>query len=99
MRAEEAGPLADDDLLVAYIAVEDGSDLRTDTEKALAGLPAGRPGRADRRAPAGQAAGRTAWSTRSPAGGFATAGATGLGVGTGLTSIALRRPADPQDLT
>lgn len=98
VRVEEAGPLADDDLLVAYIAVEDGSDLRTDTEKALAGLPAG--GRAVlivARPPGKLPAGPVVDALT--AGGFATAGATGLGVGTGLTSIALSRPVDPQDLS
>jgi len=97
LRPEDAGDLTPDDVLVAYVAVVEDGDLRADTEQALAALPAG--GRAvlvvarpPSRLPAGPIVDAIA------AGGYATSGALGLGVGTGLTSIALRRPTDPKDL-
>jgi hypothetical protein len=97
VRVEDAGDLTPEDVLVAYVALAEDGDVRAETEQALGRLPVG--GRAvlvvarpPSRLPAGPIVDAIA------AGGYATSGALGLGVGTGLTSIALRRPTDPKDL-
>jgi hypothetical protein len=97
VRVEEAGDLTAEDVLVAYVPVDEDGDLGAATEQALAPLPLG--GRAvlvvarpPSRLPAGPVVDALA------SGGYAASGALGLGVGTGLTSIALRRPTDPKDL-
>jgi hypothetical protein len=97
VRVEEAGELTADDLLVAYVPVEPDGDLRAATEQALSALsPGGRAVLVLASPPSRLPAGAIVDAIAS--GGYATAGALGLGVGTGLTSISLRRPTDPKDL-
>jgi hypothetical protein len=91
---DEAGELCASDLLVVHVPVEDGADLRTHVARALDGLPPGASailvvGRPPSTLPAGPVVDAIA------AAGLLTSGAVGVGVGTGLTAVSVRRPVDP----